>query len=191
VFDAPDLASKVARLHGARTTQLLLVDGLRFDIGLRVRDLLARELENRASLAEEHLLWSALPTTTGRQLELLANGIEAMRAQATSETDGEPLRGRTAETIRRVKIGHRDVFKLDLLQARLTEPVDAHELRELAGQVAEAITRHAQTLASRTLLYVFGDHGFLRDTAGVVTQGGASPEEVLVPAFSFLVGSVH
>ena len=114
-----------------------------------------------------------------------------MRGETAAESDAEPMRGRTAETIRRVKIGHRDVFKLDVLQARLSEPTSAIELRELAGAVADAILRHTQTLAARTLLYVFGDHGFARDRAGAVTQGGASPEEVLVPAFSFLVGSVH
>ncbi len=190
VFDAPDLASKVARLHGARTTQLLLVDGLRFDLGLRVRDLLSAELADRASLAEEHLLWSALPTTTGRQMELLARGVEAMRGERGAESE-EPLRGRTSETIRRVKIGHRDVFKLDVVQARLGEALPTPALGELAFQVTEAIARHAQTLASRTLLFVFGDHGFVRDAGGGVTSGGASPEEVLVPAFSFLVGSVH
>ncbi len=191
VFDAPDLASKVARLHGARTTQLLLVDGMRFDVGLRVRDLLTRDLDTRASLAEEQILWSALPSTTGRQLDLLAHGIDAMRAQSAPESEAEPMRGRTAETIRRVKIGHRDVYKLDAVQSRLTEATSAHELREMAANVAEAIQRHTATLAARTLLYVFGDHGFARDRAGVVTQGGASPEEVLVPAFSFLVGAVH
>ncbi len=195
VFDAPDLASKIARLHGARATQLLLVDGMRFDLGLRVRDKLSFLLGARASLAEELLLWSALPTSTGRQMELLARGLEAMRAPATperdAERDAEPIRGRTAETIRRVKIGHRDVFKLDLIQAHLSDPVESCALADLADKVADATTRHAHTLQSRTLLVVFGDHGFARGRDGAVSQGGASPEEVLVPAFAFVVGAVH
>src|SRR5262249_44847857 len=87
VFDAPDVAARVARLHGAGQTQLLLVDAMRFDLGLRVRDALAREIGARASLAEEMLLFSALPTTTGRQLEVLARGLEALRAPPESERE--------------------------------------------------------------------------------------------------------
>jgi hypothetical protein len=42
---------------------------------------------------------------------------------------------------------------------------------------------------------VFGDHGFALDAleGGIsrARHGGASPEEVLVPAFAWLVGGVH
>jgi len=41
----------------------------------------------------------------------------------------------------------------------------------------------------------FGDHGFLLDRLDNGTtkarSGGATPEEVLVPAFAWLVGGVH
>ena len=47
----------------------------------------------------------------------------------------------------------------------------------------------------RPLVMLFGDHGFLLDTVANGTSagrsGGASPEEVLVPAFAWLVGNVH
>jgi hypothetical protein len=201
VLDAADIASRLARLHGARQTQLLLVDAMRFDTGVAVRDALERDLGAHASLADEMLLFSALPTTTPRQLELLARGVDALRAPPESEREGEPVRGRTAETIRRVKVGHRDVFKIDAIQAHLAEPLDADvpvpagarrdAIDEVAAAVARAIARHAHTLSSRTLLFVFGDHGFTVDRAGAVAQGGATPEEVLVPAFAFLVGAVH
>ncbi|HEY1534315.1 MAG TPA: hypothetical protein VGF76_09860, partial [Polyangiaceae bacterium] len=36
VLDVPELALRMGRLHGARSVQLVLVDGLRFDLGLRV-----------------------------------------------------------------------------------------------------------------------------------------------------------
>jgi hypothetical protein len=191
VFDAPDVAARLARLHGARQTQLLLVDALRFDLGMRMRDALTREIGAQASLAEEMVLWSALPTTTGRQLELLGRGVEALRAAPESDREGEPVRGRTAETIRRVKVGHRDVYKLDAIQARLAEPLEPAAQADLVLGVADAIARHAQTLSSRTLLLVFGDHGFTLDRAGSAKAGGASPEEVLVPAFAYVVGAVH
>jgi hypothetical protein len=43
---------------------------------------------------------------------------------------------------------------------------------------------------------VFGDHGFKldpldADSTTSAKSGGASPEEVLVPAFAWLVGGVH
>jgi hypothetical protein len=45
------------------------------------------------------------------------------------------------------------------------------------------------------LLVVFGDHGFVCEPEGEgsapATQGGASPEEALVPGFAWLVGGVH
>jgi len=64
-------------------------------------------------------------------------------------------------------------------------------LPEIAESAADAIVRHAETLPPHTLLFVFGDHGFTVDRAGVAREGGASPEEVLVGAFALLVGDVH
>ena len=61
----------------------------------------------------------------------------------------------------------------------------------IAADVAQAIAQHAATLGPRTLLLVFGDHGFTLDKDGVPAAGGSSPEEVLVPAFAFLVGEAH
>ena len=71
----------------------------------------------------------------------------------------------------------------------VTTPTDI--LPDIAEGVADAVSRHAMTLQARTLLFVFGDHGFILDKEGAPHAGGASPEEVLVPAFAFLVGEVH
>jgi hypothetical protein len=39
---------------------------------------------------------------------------------------------------------------------------------------------------------VFGDHGFrVEGGEGPAHQGGARPEEVLVPAYAWLLGQVH
>ena len=52
-------------------------------------------------------------------------------------------------------------------------------------------------LPPRTLLFLFGDHGFRLPASpdgrstGPATQGGTSPEEVLVPGQAWLVGGVH
>jgi hypothetical protein len=194
VLDAPEVAAKIARLHGARSTQILLVDGMRQDVGARIRDQVRAQLGSRASLTDEVVLWSALPTTTGRQIETLGRGVEALRvAPSDTDRDAEPLRGRTADVIRRVRVGSRDLYKLDAVEARVRENgTDCLvALPFIADAAADAIARHAATLQPRTLLFVFGDHGFTIDRDGAARQGGASPEEVLVPGFAFLVGEVH
>jgi hypothetical protein len=194
ILDAPDVAARIARLHGARSTQILLVDAMRFDIGADIRDRCSAALTARASLTDDLILWSALPTTTLRQLETLQRGPEALRIPPVEgERELDPLRGRTAEVIRRIKVGSRDFYKLDVIESRVRDLGDRAlpALAEIAEVAAEAIIRHAQTLQPRTLLFVFGDHGFTFDRDGTARQGGASPEEVLVPAFALLVGDVH
>jgi hypothetical protein len=192
VFDAHDVAARVARLHGARMVRLLLVDAMRWDVALAVRERLPALLSG-ASLTDDLLLWSSLPTTTSRQLETIARGLEALRAPSSLEPEPEPPRGRNAALIRRMRVGPREVHKLDLVESRIRDARGeaAAELPAIASEVAEVIARHAQSLAPRTLLFVFGDHGFTIDRKGFAAQGGASPEEVLVGAFALLVGEVH
>ncbi len=188
VFDAPDVAARLARLHGARSVQLLLVPSMRFDVATLVK----AEIGARARVAEELLLWSALPTTTSRQLDCLTRGADALRGPAASEREPEAVRGRTAETIRRIKTGSRDVYKLDSCDAKIREagPGVLDAMPAIAKTLADVIARHVSSLAARTLLFVLGDHGFTIDS-GVARSGGASPEEVLVPAFAILVGDAH
>jgi hypothetical protein len=193
VFDAPDLAARMARLHGARTVHLLLVSAMRFDLGACVKEELTARLGATAALTDETLLWSALPTTTGRQLDCLARGVDALRGPLSNERELEPVRGRTAEAIRRIKIGSRDVYKLDLGDAKIREAGAAvhRAIPKVADSLAEAIAKHAKSLPPRTLLFVFGDRGFAIDGVGVASSGGATPEEVLAPSFAFLMGEVH
>jgi hypothetical protein len=193
VLDAYDAAARTARLHSARSTRLLLVDAMRWDVSRLVASRVATKLGERAALTDELVVWSALPTTTMRQLETLARGVEAIRAPAELDAETEPTRGRTAEYIRRLRVGPREIHKLDLVQARI-QAARGNVLRalpEIAESAADAIVRHAETLPPHTLLFVFGDHGFTIDRAGVAREGGASPEEVLVGAFALLVGDVH
>ncbi len=202
VMDAFDLALKHARAHNARTTQVLLVDSLRFDLGAHARDAVARLAAGRASLANESLVWSAMPTTTVRQLETLARGVDALRAPAQGEPPPESLRGRTAEHARRLRVGSRELFKLDVVPSLLAQMASARSFTsegdlvtsafpKVGEAVGEAIVRHIASLAPRTLLYVVGDHGFTVDRRGRLSHGGASPEEVLVPAQAWLIGELH
>lgn len=201
VMDAFDLAMKQARATNARTAQVLLVDSLRQDVGVFARDTLMRAGAGRVSLTSESLLWSAMPTTTVRQLETLARGVDALRAPSQGDPPTESLRGRTAEHARRLRVGSRELWKLDvvpslLAQAQTTRQMAFAEdvtsvLPAIGEAVGEAILRHVASLPPRTLLYVVGDHGFTIDRRGRLSHGGASPEEVLVPAQAWLVGDLH
>ncbi len=193
ILDVHDSAGRIARLHGARSTRMLLVDAMRWDVSRLVQERLFARLGERAAMTDELVLWSALPTTTMRQLETIARGVEALRSPGEMDADAEPPRGRTAEYVRRLRIGPREVHKLDVVESRLQGARGGvlRAIPEIAEATAEAIARHAETLAPNTLLFVFGDHGFTIDRTGSARQGGASPEEVLVGAFALLVGDVH
>jgi hypothetical protein len=166
---------------------------MRWDLSRLVEQRVGAKLGPRGAITDEVLLWSALPTTTMRQLETIARGVEALRAPAELDADAEPARGRTAEYVRRLRVGPREIHKLDLVEARLNAARGQvlRALPEIAESTAEIVARHAETLSPHTLLFVFGDHGFTVDRSGAALQGGASPEEVLVGGFAVLVGDVH
>ncbi len=198
VVDVPDIALRVARLHGARSTQLLLVDSMRYDLGDAVNDRIRTLVGQRAACAERFLLWAALPTVTGTQIELIGRGASGLKDVCTGVSEDLVVaRGRKASVIRRLKTGHRELLKLDIVAARLAEPGGAEPGRfdETADEVAQRIVAHFEGLQPRTLVMVFGDHGFRVGERGEnmprIREGGASPEEVLVPAFAWLVGAVH
>ncbi len=199
VLDVPEVALRHHRLHGARQVQLILVDGLRFDLGSEVHEHL-RELAGRdAACVERLLLWSALPATTSAQIELIARGPQGLREPPSSEAPMPVARGRAASTLRRVKAGYRDLMKLDLVESRVTEPHGAtpHALSSLSREVAGVLWDHLASLPPRTLVMIFGDHGFYIEEetqSGVCptpSRGSATPEEILVPAYAWLTGSVH
>jgi hypothetical protein len=201
VFDAPEIAAKLGRLNGARAVKILLVDAMRFDLGERVASLLAERMTGRGVLVERNVLWAAIPTTTPPQLALLGRGAEGLKDEPpASDPEIEIARGRAVGIVRRERCGSRELFKLDLVEARLRgagRPFD-ERLDAIALEVTDAIDRFATGLPPRTLLYVFGDHGFRLPlvpgesrSTGPATQGGLSPEEVLVPGHAWLVGGVH
>jgi len=199
VLDAPSIASRVARLHGARNTVLLLVDGMRYDVGLRVQELLQAELAPDAVCTEQVLLWAALPTVTSVQLELIGRGPSGLSEalQHDAEHDMMVPRGKAASTIRRMRVGGRELHKLDVIQSTLGEsgPREPERIEAMAQDAIVPIVRFARGLQPRTLMFLFGDHGFelpVGETGtGPARQGGASPEQVLVPGQAWLIGGIH
>jgi len=197
VLDLPELAARLGRLQGARRVQLLLVDGMRFDLGLMIQERMRKVAE--ASLTERLLLWSALPTVTSHQLELLGKGPDGLKEQGrVDESPALVARGAAAKTARRVRTGSLELLKLDVVADSLRHadvPV-VERMDAIADDASEAIVAHMAKQPPRTMVVVFGDHGFSLDPAATgtteeVRQGGATPEEVLVPAFAWLTGQVH
>jgi len=201
VLDVPQISSRVARLHGARTVSLVLVDGMRWDVGLHVQRILAEHLAGRAVLAERMVLWAALPSTTPMQLRLLSRGpqglSEVVPDKEMREKDIVVPRGRTAAVMRRIRIAGRELHKLDVIPSLLADPgaPEPARIEALGEAVAAPIAKFAAGLETRTLLFVFGDHGFTLSPSdggtGPGEEGGAYPEQVLVPAQAWLVGGVH
>lgn len=193
VLDAPTLASRFAQTHAARKLDTVLVDGMRWDVGERVRAQMSKRAGGRISLVEQTLLYSALPSTTARQLEVIARGLDALTELPREDVPQEPVRVRTADTLRPVRVGNRTFLKLDTVETSLrsAERVDDVTLDRVATRVADQIEQLADATDRRTLVFVFGDHGFLLGADGQVRHGGAAPEEVLVPAYAFLVDDVH
>jgi len=203
IFELFDVAQRCARVHGARSTHVVLVDALRWDLAKRVRERMARELSRQAVCVEEHALWSVLPTTTGVQLDALVRGEDALRAPARPERETAIIRGRSLDVLRRVRLGHRDLVKLDLLEGRLRDAGAAETTRldALADEVVPILSRYVASSKPRAMVVIAGDHGFSfgdpdepRDEGAPTPparQGGGSPDEVFVPFQAWLVGGVH
>lgn len=182
VLDAWLLAQKIARQHDARPV-LLLVDGLRFDVGNRMNHILRGSFE---CVAEE-MLCAALPATSARQLELLSRGPEGLAMEHEPPSLEDVMRERTADNVRRIRTGSRDLFKLDVVETRLRGSATAGDVEDAAELAAHAVSRFVAEIDSkrRHLVYVFGDHGFPFGGSSL-DQKGAFPEQVFVPAAAYL-----
>lgn len=198
VLDAAEVAARIARLNNARAVRLLLVDSMRFDLGERVMSRLKPMLQGRAVCVDRTLLWSALPSTTHVQSMLLARGPEGLREPLPeSVPEPEVIRGRSLASVRRERLGNKEVFKIDVVEARLrgVGPSFDERLGGIADETSQVVAKFVESSPARTLVFMFGDHGFrmASDARGTssATQGGASPEEVLVPGYAWLVGGVH
>ncbi len=163
VVDVPDLAAP----HRATPRRAVRAARARRRHALRPR--LRVEQQLRALLGQEdrpHRAPAALVVPA-------LHDLGAARA-ARSRTGGAPrmdrrgrvevlvARGRSASTPRRVKARHRELLKLDIVEARLSEAGadEASRLDALADDTADALANYIGRLPARTLVMVFGDHGF-------------------------------
>jgi len=138
---------------------------------------------------------------TAVQLRLLERGVQALSEPLDSQELREaelPIgRGRTASILRRIRVGGRELHKLDVIQADLTTSglPEAQRLDALARAVAFPLLQLTSQLPAQTLLFIFGDHGFVLPShekgTGPAMAAGARPEEVLVAGQAWVVGSVH
>ncbi|MEO8876974.1 MAG: hypothetical protein ABI461_15380 [Polyangiaceae bacterium] len=186
-LDVPQNAMRLARAHGARASQIVLVEAMRYDIGVHVRDEILQSLGDRATLVDDARLHAALPTTSARQLETIARGVEALRSPSAANDDA--TLATPGGGLRKIRVGGRELYRLDTIDVALQNDGTATALRlfDLAREVAETIACHASLIKARTLLYVVGDRGFSIDAGGRAKCGGSTPEEVIVPAFAFLI----
>jgi hypothetical protein len=126
-------------------------------------------------------------------MELLGKGPSGLAEPLGQIGLKEPVaRGDAAKALRRLKAGHREILKLDVVESTLAEPGGPllERLQEVAEQAGQALAKHFSTLPPRTLVVTFGDHGFvmdpLADGTTAARSGGSTPEEVLVVASAWL-----
>ncbi|HEX2732762.1 MAG TPA: hypothetical protein VHM70_14230 [Polyangiaceae bacterium] len=185
VLDVPQLTFALQRETEAAQMRLVLVDGMRFDVGQRVHDKLRLQLLGHASCVQRRALWAALPCTTAVQLELLARGACALgRTLGDLDERAWRARGSEARKLRALRVGPHSVRKLDILEAEFGSSAwRSSDLESAASEVAVATARFIKQQAPGTLVAVFGDHGLPPRNH----EHLASPEHVIVPYDAWLV----
>jgi hypothetical protein len=185
VKDIIDIGTRWLSQHRARQCQLLVVDGLRFDLGQRLNEEIERRLGGRATCADQTLLWAALPSNAESQ----QIGEQRLpRATLFGKHQGR------SEAVESVRVGSRELFRVDAIGADLGQSgeVEPRRLNRLALALADSIVPWLREQPADTLVVLFGDHGFHwqanENGTSAAKCGGALPEQVLVPASAWLLG---
>lgn len=185
VLDVPQLSFSLMREFEATQIRLILVDGMRFDLGQRVHDKLRLQLLGHANCVQRRVLWAALPATTAVQLELLARSACAL-GKTLGDLDERAwlAKGAEARKLRSLRVGPHQLRKLDILEAEFSRTEwSPSELERAASEVAVSTGRFIRAQSPGTLVVVFGDHGLPDARSGQ----HAAPEQVLVPYDAWLV----
>lgn len=193
VRDVVDVGVRWLGQHRARQCQLLLVSGMRFDLGQRLNEEIERRLPGRAVCADQTILWAALPSN-GESQHVGDLPTRSARTAGRVSADTPTPGGSAIESLR---IGTRELFRLDQISSDLGncgEPEPAR-LQRLAANLAEHVVPWMGEQPPETLIVIFGDHGFHWQTTesgtSAAQRGGALPEQVLVPASAWLIGETR
>lgn len=169
------LSEMLSKKFSESSLRPILIDGLRMDLWLAVR-----EGMDRVEVLREGVLWALSPTVTSRQLTAMAQGSPG------------PLRQEVLFQIDQAEAGRLSLDKIDLVD----ETIHVSRLpltklfAELVPKLREALRGRLERLDEGELLLIFGDHGFRENPAYEprdkyeeprYAHGGISPEEVLVP----------
>lgn len=190
VRDVVEVAVRWLSHYRARQCQLLMVDGLRFDLGQRMNEELEQRLGGRAQCVDQTLLWAALPSNGDAQQigeQRLPRPTRTLRAKpAGSDTAAPPA------SIESMKVGSRELFRLDALAPELSQPgeLEGQRLDRLATALGDVVAPWLDEQPADTLVVLFGNYGFhwtANERGTTAAQcGGALPEQVLVPASAWL-----
>jgi hypothetical protein len=193
VRDVVDVGVRWLGQHRARQCQLLLVSGMRFDLGQRLNEEIERRLPGRVACADQTILWAALPSN-GESQHVGDAPARSARPAVRMSSDPTTPSGSAIESLR---IGARELFRLDQISSDLAKPGEAEAVRlqRLATTLADHVVPWIGEQPPETLIVIFGDHGFHWQTTETGTspaqRGGALPEQVLVPASAWLVGEAR
>jgi hypothetical protein len=194
VWDVMELALRWTTQFRTRSHQLLMVDGMRFDLGGSVNQELSQRLGARARCLDHALMWSGLPSNSPSQLKMFAPAPTrpaALELWPGRGVGGEP----SLPGIERLEVGSRPLYRVSGLEEDLKNPGEqaSARLERLAGSLATRIAPWIQSQTVGTLVVLFGDHGFHWQTTATGTTaaqcGGAMPEQVLVQASAWLVNA--
>lgn len=191
VRDVVDVSARWLGRYGARRCQILVVRGMRFDLGQRLNQAIEEGLGGRGTFADQTLLWAALPTGSDPQ----ADGGDAMGG--APQQSSPPLEGATTPSgdVDEIQIGSRSMYRLDCIASDLSRPGEpqSERLDRLATKLAKRVLPWMQQQPRDTLVVVFGDQGFHWQATphgtGPAQCGGPLPEQVLVPASGWLLAS--
>lgn len=195
VKDVVEIAVRWLGQHHARQCQLLLVDGMRFDLAQRLNEEIERRLPGHAVCRDQALLWAALPSNAESQGIGESGSGRVTRSGRSKPGTASP--GTGALGIESVRLGTRELFRLDQIAGDLTQPgeVESLRLQRLANTLAESIVPWMLEQPPETLVVVFGDHGFYWEATPQGTSsaqcGGALPEQVLVSASAWLLSEAR
>jgi hypothetical protein len=171
IQDIPGLVSKKRGVPDHKRKVYLLLDGMRWDLWVKInKDFFAR-MPDRFRVVREGALWAHRPTTTSFQLPHLEQALR----NAFPDTDLAELLWKITGIDERI---HAEKGGLENLFSSVIRYLDLELLHRL------------RDLPSRTLLILFSDHGFVENpgfnpgdkyAADRYIHGRDTPFEVIVP----------